>query len=127
MLQEAPMPYASCLITMINAPVDVVWALLVEPAAWGGVFDVRVGSIDPPGPAIVGQKISGETGLRVLHLKPTFRMIEINLDHHRLRLDVNLPFGLTVHEDLSCTPLDADRCRVKYHCDFEFSRDGEAP
>jgi hypothetical protein len=43
----------------------------MEPAAWEDVFDVRVGSIDPPGPAIVGQKISGETGLRILHLKLT--------------------------------------------------------
>jgi hypothetical protein len=39
---------------------------------------------DPSGPVIVGQKISGETGLRILHLKLTFRMIEIDLDHHRL-------------------------------------------
>jgi hypothetical protein len=52
-LQQAPMPYVSCPTAVINAPVDFVWALL-EPAAWGGVFDVRVGSIDPPGPAIVG-------------------------------------------------------------------------
>jgi hypothetical protein len=40
---------------------------------------------------------------------------------------VNLPFGLTVHEDLSCTPLNADHCRATYHCDFDFPRDGEAP
>jgi hypothetical protein len=31
------------------------------------VFDVRVGSINPPGPAIVGQTICGETGPRLLH------------------------------------------------------------
>jgi hypothetical protein len=117
-LQEAPMPYVSCPTAVINAPVDVVWALLIEPAAWGGVFDVRVGRIDPPGPAIVGQKISGETGLRILHLKLTFRMIEIDPDHHRLRMDVNVPLGLTVHEDLRCTPLDDTHCRVDYHCDF---------
>jgi hypothetical protein len=43
-----------------------------------GVFDERVGSIDPPGPAIVGQRISGETGLRILHRKLTFWMIEID-------------------------------------------------
>src|SRR3984893_10254262 len=118
-LQEAPMPYVSCPTAVINAPVDVVWALLIEPAAWGGVFDVRVGSIGPPGPAIVGQKIGGETGPR---MKLTFRMIEIDLDHHRLRLDVNLPLGLTVHEGLSCTPLDVDHCRVSYRCNFDFPR-----
>ena len=114
------MRYVSCPTAVVNAPVDVVWALLMQPSVWEGVFDVRVGSIDPPGPAIVGQKISGETGLRILHLKLTFRMIEIDPHQHRLCLDVHLPFGITVHEDLSCTPLAADRCRVKYHCDFAF-------
>ena len=92
-LQEAPMPYVSCPTAVINAPVDVVW-VLIEPAAWGSVFDVRVGSIDPPGPAIVGQNISGETGLRIFHLKLTFRMIEIDPRQPRLCPDVHLPFGM---------------------------------
>jgi hypothetical protein len=35
---------------VIDTRVDVAWALLMNPAAWGGVFDMRVGSIDPPGP-----------------------------------------------------------------------------
>lgn len=58
-LQEAPMRHVSCPTAVINAPVDVVWALLIEPAAWGGVFDVRVGSIDPRPEAAVsyGTKI----------------------------------------------------------------------
>ncbi|SIO57944.1 hypothetical protein SAMN05443247_08714 [Bradyrhizobium erythrophlei] len=34
-LQEAPMAYMSCPTAVINALVDVVWALLIEPAAWG--------------------------------------------------------------------------------------------
>ena len=56
-IQETPMPYVSCPTTVvIIAPVDVVWALLMRPAVWGGVFNVRVGSIGPPGPAIVGQR-----------------------------------------------------------------------
>jgi hypothetical protein len=83
-LQEATMPYVSCPTAVIDTRVDVAWALLMNPAAWGGVFDMRVGSIDPPGPAVVEQKISGETGPRLLHLKLTFRMIEIDPYQHRL-------------------------------------------
>jgi hypothetical protein len=33
-----------------------------------------------------------------------------------------LPFGITVHEDLSSTPLDVDHCRVDYCCNFDFPR-----
>jgi hypothetical protein len=116
------MSYASCPTAVVNAPVDIVWALLMHPAGWGSAFDVRVASVDPPGPAIVGQKVCGETGLRILHLKLTFQMMEIDPDHRRLRLEVNLPFGLIVHEDLRCTPLDADHCRVDYRCDFSFPK-----
>jgi hypothetical protein len=116
------MSYASCPTAVVNAPVDLVWALLMDPAGWGSVFDVRATGIDPLGPAVVGQKVCGETGPRTFHLKLTFRMIDIDPDHHRLRLEVNLPFGLTVHEDLSRTPLDDTHCRVDYHCDFNLPK-----
>jgi len=86
----------------------------------GSVFDMRVTNVDPPGPAVAGQVVRGETGLPILHLKLTFRMIEIDPDRYRLRMDVNLPFGLTVYEDMGCTPLDDTHCRVDYRCDFEF-------
>jgi hypothetical protein len=112
--------YASCPTAVVNAPADIVWALLVEPAGWGSVFDMRVAGIDPPGPAIVGQKVCGETGLRIFHLKLWFSMKGIDPDHHRLRLEVKLPFGLTVHEDLGCTPLDDTHRRVDYRCNFDF-------
>ena len=116
------MPYESCPSAVVNAPVDMVWALLTAPAGWGNVFDMRVASVDPPGPAVAGQVVRGETGPRHLHLKLTFRMIEIDPDQHRLRMDVNLPFGLAVHEDLRCAPLDDTHCRVNYRCNFDFPR-----
>ena len=115
------MPYVSCPSAVVETPVSVVWGLLLEPTRWGNVFDLRVLSVDPPGPAVAGQEVRGETG-RNLHLKLTFRMKEIDSEHHRLRMDVNLPFGLAVREDLRCTPLDATHCQVDYRCDFGFPR-----
>src|ERR1700730_1121129 len=75
-----------------------------------------------PGRRSSDKKISAETGLRILHLKLTFQMIEIDPHQHRLCLDVHLPFGITVHEDLSCTPLDVDHSPVDYRCNFDFPR-----
>lgn len=83
---------------------------------------MRIASVDPPGPAIVRQRVCGETGLRILHLKLSFRTIEIDPDHHRLRLDVKFPFGLAVDEDLRSTPLDETHCRVDYRYDFTFPK-----
>jgi len=92
----------------------------MAPAGWGNVFDVRVTSVDPPGPAAAGREVWAETGPEILHLKLTFRMIEIDPDQYRLRMDVNLPFGLAVHENIRCTPLDDTHCRVDYRCNFDF-------
>jgi hypothetical protein len=114
------LPYASCPSAVVDAPVDIVWALLVAPAGWESVFDMRVVSVDPPGPAAGGQEVRGETGPEILHLKLTFRMMETDPDRYRLRFCVNLPFGLIVHEDMRCTPLDDTHCRVSYNCNFHF-------
>jgi hypothetical protein len=116
------MRYASCPPAVVSAPADMVWALLMAPAGWGSVFDMRITSVDPPGPAAVGQEVRGETGPEILHLKLTFRMMEIDPDRYRLRMDVNLPFGLKVHEEISCAPLDATHCRVGYRCNFDFPK-----
>ena len=114
------MRYASCPTAIIEAPVDRVWTLLTAPAGWGDVFDMRLLGVDPPGPAAVGQVICGETGLEILHLKLAFRMLEIDPERHRLRMSVDLPFGLVVDEEIGCTPLDHRRCRVAYRCNFDF-------
>ena len=75
------MRYVSCPTAVISAPVDVVWALFMDPAGWERVFDMRVAGIDPPGPAVVGQKVCGETGPRIFHLKLTLRIMEIDPDY----------------------------------------------
>jgi Polyketide cyclase / dehydrase and lipid transport len=116
------MSYASCPTAIVNVPVDIVWALLTDPAGWGHVFDVRINSVDPPGRAVAGQKIAGETGPRLFHLKLVFLVIETDAERHRLVMDIKLPFGIAVREDLKCTPLDADHCRVDYQCDFNFPK-----
>lgn len=114
------MPYASCPTAVVNAPVGVVWALLMDPAGWGKVFDVRIDGVDPPGRTVQGQQIMGESGLQLFHLKVAFLVREVDAEHHRLVMDIKLPLGITVHEDLRCMALDPGHCRVDYHCGFEY-------
>lgn len=114
------MSYASCPSAVVNAPVDVVWALLTTPAGWGDVFDMRLLGVEPAGPAAVGQVVHGETGPGLLHLKLMFRILEIDQALHHLRMDVRLPLGLAVREDLRCTSLDDTHCRIDYRCEFSF-------
>jgi Polyketide cyclase / dehydrase and lipid transport len=116
------MSHVSCPTAVVNASVDMVWRLLMEPAGWGDVFDMRVLDVDPPGPARPGQEVIGETGPKIFHLKLAFRILEIDPEDHRLRMDASLPFGLNVQEEIRCTPLDPSHCRVDYRCGFEFPR-----
>src|ERR1700730_16062102 len=97
------MSYASCPTAVVNAPVEIVGALLADPAGGGHVFDVRIDDLDPPGPAVAGQKIMRETGPRLFHLKLAFQVIQIDAERHRLVMDIELPFGIAVREELTCT------------------------
>ena len=110
----------ACPTDVVDAPIDVVWALLTEPTGWGGFFDIRNVHVDPPGPARVGQRVQARSGPRWLRLKIGFSFTRVDPADHRLGIDVRLPLGVTVREDLSCAPLGDDRCRVSYRCDFGF-------
>jgi hypothetical protein len=112
------MPYISCPTGLVNAPIDVVWNLLTDPAGWTAFFDIRVTRIDPPGPAVVGQRIWGESGPRILRLVVTFEYTEIDAARRTLGLNIQLPLGITVRENLSCSAVGDIQCRVNYHCDF---------
>jgi hypothetical protein len=52
----------------------------------------------------VGQRFYGESGWRFLHIGLKFEYTEVNAAQHKLGLNVQLPFGVIVREDLDCIP-----------------------
>ena len=112
------MEYSSCPTDLVRASASVVWDLLTNPAGWGEFFDIRITRLCPEGPAAVGQKIYGETGPSILHLKVEFEVRKIDPEQYRLDLAIRLPFRLAVQETVNCIPAGPDQCRVVYHCDF---------
>jgi hypothetical protein len=111
-----------CPTDVVDAPVEVVWALLTDLAGWGDFFDLRVQQVDPPGLAHLGQRLCAESGPQFLHLKVSAEFTHIDAARHRLGVRVALPLGVVVSEDLRITPIEANRCRVSYGCDFGFPR-----
>jgi hypothetical protein len=110
----------SCPTDLVNAPLAVVWALLTEPAGWANFFDIRITRIDPPGPAVVGQTIYAESGPRFLHLGMTLEYTDVDAARNAIGLNIRLPFGIAVREDLTCSFVTENQCRVNYRCDFGF-------
>jgi hypothetical protein len=94
--------------------------MLTDISSWGSFFNLRVVSVEPPGPAIKGQRMLGEAGPRWLHLGFSFQFTLVNATNYKLELDARFPMGLTVHEAMDCVPLESERCRVNYHCHFGF-------
>lgn len=94
--------------------------MLTNVSGCGSFFNVRVIRVDPPGPAVKGQRMHAEAGPRWLHLGISFQYTLVDATNHQLKLDVRFPLGITVHETMDCVPLEAERCRVNYHCNFEF-------
>jgi hypothetical protein len=110
--------YLACPTDIVEAPIDIVWSLLTNPADWGSFYDIRVLRVEPPGPMKPGQRLIGETGTRWLRLPVSFEYKLIDELQHKLEFDGQLPFGMTVHESMDCIPIGSERCRVNYHCNF---------
>jgi hypothetical protein len=114
------MNYTSCPTRVVNAPVELVWALLTRPEGWGDFYKVRITALDPAGPAAVGQTVFAESGPRFLHLKIEFRFMQVDALNYRLGFDARFPFGITVRENMTCVLLGQEQCRVNYQCGFGF-------
>jgi hypothetical protein len=120
-MSSAP-THLACPVAIVAAPVEVVWKLLLNTAEWGTFYDLKVHSVEPPGPARPGQRLIGSPGPAFLPLRLVFDFIEVDARDHRLRFDGRLPFGIRVRESMTVTPVDTARCRVNYNCDFELPR-----
>jgi hypothetical protein len=92
------------------------------PEGWGNFYDLIVTRVTPRGPARVGQEVVGVSPAWGLRFRVSARVIEVDESVHRLRIDFQMPFGLTVLEDMRLTRIDRDKCRVTYGCNFVFPR-----
>jgi ligand-binding SRPBCC domain-containing protein len=107
--------FSTCPIAVVHAPAERVWNLLSEPANYDQWWEAQTGAITPPGSAQPGQRIeAGTTALgrqwNVIHIT-----VE-HIDHARRVIDLTtrLPFGITVHNHITCVLLDPTTCRVSF-------------
>jgi hypothetical protein len=111
--------HLACPTAIVNAPINVVWGLLIITAGWGQFYDLRVLSVEPPGPATPGQRLIGAPGRGFLPFRIKFDFTIVDSVNHRLGLVGRLPFGILVREDMKLVPVDDAHCRVNYNCDFK--------
>jgi uncharacterized protein YndB with AHSA1/START domain len=98
-----------CPTDVVLAPVERIWHLLTEPhklAQWTGTRLVEALAR----PMSAGDHLVLRAGvfritLDVLDMRPP----------RELSLDVGLPFGVTNHEKIQITPIDAHSSRVTFN------------
>jgi hypothetical protein len=107
------MSLSVCPAAVVAAPVEVVWDLL-RPARISEWADGEVESPVPQGPAVVGQIFSVTSKALGRTWRSIFTVEKVNSERHQLAMNVKFPFGMQLHEHVSCTPIDAISCRVQY-------------
>jgi hypothetical protein len=105
-----------CPADRVQAPVELVWELLMHPAGYGRFWDLTVERVEPDGPAAVGQKFFGWT--RELCRRWRWRIdgeiLEVDAERHHIRFRTALPLGIIGDNRIACTPIDAGSCLLRY-------------
>jgi hypothetical protein len=108
------MDVSVCPAAVVRAPVSTVWALLTDPQSYGAWWDIRDARVTPAGPARPGQVVTGWAGGLGRRWPVRVAIEAVDAGRHQIRFAATLPLGLTSLNVLTCTPLDATRCRVQF-------------
>ena len=108
------MSLAVCPAANVAAPVEVVWANLVQWERYLEWADVQVLRSEPEGNASAGQTIifGGKSIARVLQF--TFKVEEVDPERHQLSGYAFFPLGLQEKAHIVCSEIDATTCQVQY-------------
>ena len=103
------MSLSICPAAVVQAPVELVWELLTEPARRDEWWGVRTERTVPEGDATPGQVIY----LRPMLLKVTLRVERVDPEKHQIHWILTSP-GTINNQTTTCTAIDSGSCRVQY-------------
>ena len=97
-----------------QAPVEIVWGLLMRPAEYGHFWDMTVERVDPEGAAVPGQKFTAWTSALCRRWPIAGEILEVDAARHHIRFRTSLPFGVVGDNRISCTPIDDRSCLIRF-------------
>jgi ligand-binding SRPBCC domain-containing protein len=108
------MPVNVCPSTVVAAPVEMVWSLLMRPETYDLWWDAHTVRITPEGPATPGQVITAWSSALGKRWDVRLEIGQINAEKRQIDLTTTLPLGIQVHNHITCAALDARSCRLQF-------------
>jgi hypothetical protein len=108
------MSFTTCPVATINAPVDHVWSLLNTPANYDRWWDAETCAILPEGLAQPGQRILADSAALGRHWQVSVVVEGIDEVRRQIDLTTSLPFGITLNNHFTCSPVGEAQCRVSF-------------
>jgi len=105
---------------LVPAAVDRVWELVAAPEGIGRWAGGSLLSAEPEGPAAAGQRLHLLTSAFGLLLPVTIEVREADATRCRLRLVVDLPFGVAGDETIELADAGGGRTLVRLGSDLHF-------
>lgn len=102
-----------CPAAIVAAPLEVVWEM-AQPANFSRWIDGQVERIEPEGPMAIGQTIYATSTAIGRRWQVTLTVEEVQPERHQFGMYGVFPFGIRMHEHISCIAIDAVTCRVQY-------------
>jgi uncharacterized protein YndB with AHSA1/START domain len=103
-------PIIACPTTIVAAPVERVWKLIVTPTNLAEWTDTKL--LTAIGrPLQAGDRAVYGTGPG---LRATFDVLEV-VPPHTFRVDVTMSFGIVNHEVIQVSKIDENSCRVTFN------------
>ena len=100
---------------VVEAPIEKVWAILMDSTKYGEWSDLEDPTITPPGPTAPGQVLESKTSEFGLTFRARLVVREVNADYHRVGFDVDLmPMGIHNAASITLAALGPDTTRVAY-------------
>jgi hypothetical protein len=103
-----------CPADTVQAPLEKVWELLMQPLDYGRFWDMTVERVVPEGPAMVGQKFVWSSRALCRRWQIDGEIQELDAQRHHILFRLNLLWGLTSSNRIMCSPIDDKSCMLRY-------------
>ena len=105
----------ACPTAVVDAPVEVVWSLIVDPRRWDEWTDARFREAEPDGLMRPGQRLrfsAARLGRRFTAARVLVR--DVAPERHTLDLDIATPLGIVNHEHVTVAEAGEGKAHVSF-------------